>query len=188
MEIFTIKTPRTSVSGDLLEATSPTPPPPGNGRGFFRLQSSRLTHQNPHPTTSPNAKTSKWWKVAGWVTFTESGIEQIGELTIAAPDIGGRAASFIRYNRPKIAEGTVPGYVKFTNAGITSVEDLTITYPDNAGHKAGISGCDIRLPAEFLGPEYPMDDTFRQKKTGKDRRRQCPESRCQHRDLPPGFP
>ncbi|MEI7910651.1 MAG: hypothetical protein WCK77_13525 [Verrucomicrobiota bacterium] len=145
-------------------------------------------------------------KFAGWVDFSRSGVEKIGDLKISAPDKEGYAASFCECYALKTAEGCYPGYVDFSNSGIkrigtlhiTASEDgfaadffgcktlemaegtfpghvdfedsgiklvgkLAITAPNNDGIKANFLGCDVRLPAEFLGLEYEMEDALRQK-------------------------
>jgi hypothetical protein len=52
--------------------------------------------------------------------------------------------------------------VDFALSGVQQVRKLKITKPHRNGIKANFLCCDIRLPAEFLGPEYAMDDSTRQ--------------------------
>lgn len=149
-------------------------------------------------------------RFAGWVDFSRSGAEKIGDLKIGAPDKEGYAASFCECNALKIAEGTFPGYVDFSHSGINKIENLNITAsedgyaadffgcialeiaegtfpghvdfegsgikaigklaitaPNDDGIKANFLGCDIRLPSDFLGPEYEMEDHTRQKILGR---------------------
>ncbi len=97
----------------------------------------------------------------GLVCFSHSGITRIGKL-ITATDSEGNAAYFNECEHLKVAEGTFPGCVSFSESGIKSVGKLAITKPNHDGIKANFLGCDIRLPAEFLGDEYLMDNAVRQ--------------------------
>jgi len=99
---------------------------------------------------------------AGYVDFSESGVEKIGDLHITAPDKNGIAALFDDCENLKVAEGTFPGCVSFIESGITRVGELTITQPNTNGIKAYFRGCNVRLPVEFFGPEYEMDAATRQ--------------------------
>ena len=99
----------------------------------------------------------------GSVCFNESGITRIGELNITAPNEEGFAADFFRCKALEMAEGTFPGFVDFAMSGIKKVGKLAITKPNKNGFKANFLGCDIRLPVEFIGHEYVMSDSTRQK-------------------------
>jgi hypothetical protein len=57
--------------------------------------------------------------------------------------------------------------VNFSNSGIKKTRNLNITSGGHDGIKANFLGCDILLPAKFLGPEYQMDDLIRQKNQGR---------------------
>jgi len=94
----------------------------------------------------------------GYMDFSHSGIKRIGNLNITASE-DGFAADFYGCKTLEIAEGTFPGHVDFENSGIKIVGKLVITAPNNDGIKANFLGCDIRLPIEFLGSEYEMDDS-----------------------------
>jgi hypothetical protein len=99
---------------------------------------------------------------AGFVNFSESSIQKIGDLRITAPDQEGFAAYFNKCLNLKIAEGTFPGLVNFDGAGIKKVGNLKITKANDQGYKANFIDCDVRLSKDFLGPEYLMDDETRQ--------------------------
>ena len=102
-------------------------------------------------------------KFAGLVDFSHSGVEKIGSLEITAPNKRGEAACFWSCNALSIAEGTFPGCVWFSESGVKEIGKLTITQPNRNGIKANFFGCDIRLPVEFLGSEYEIDGSTRQK-------------------------
>jgi len=100
---------------------------------------------------------------AGNVDFSGSGVEEISGLYITAPDKCGNAASFEGCKNLKVAEGRFPGYVDFSDSGIKRIGNLEIE-PNKDGLKADFTGChDLRLPDKFLGPEYVMEETTRQK-------------------------
>ena len=102
----------------------------------------------------------------GYVDFSHSGIKRIGKLNITASE-DGYAADFFGCIALEIAEGTFPGHVDFEGSGIKTIGKLAITAPNDDGIKANFLGCDIRLPSDFLGPEYEMEDHTRQKILGR---------------------
>jgi hypothetical protein len=102
----------------------------------------------------------------GMVCFSYSGITRIGEL-ITAADSEGNAAYFNECERLKVADGAFPGCVSFCGSGVERVSKLVIAKANCDNIKANFLGCDIRLPAEFLGPEYVMDDSTRRKNLGR---------------------
>ena len=87
----------------------------------------------------------------------------VTDVSALTDDHDGDAACFDYCPNLKIAEGTFPGYVDFSNSGIKKTGELTITKPNDEGFKADFTGCDIRLPTEFLGSEFHVDDAVRQK-------------------------
>ena len=97
----------------------------------------------------------------GVVCFSHSGITQIRNLTTSA-DSESNAAYFNECKDLKVAEGTFPGCVSFSGSGVKKVRKLAITEANCDGTKANFCGCKVRLPAEFLGPEYEMDPSTRQ--------------------------
>jgi len=98
----------------------------------------------------------------GLVCFSHSNITRIASL-ITDADSEGNAAYFNGCKNLKVAEGAFPGCVSFNESGVEKVGKLTITNPNHDGIKATFFGCDIRLSAEYLGPEYEMNDSTRQK-------------------------
>jgi len=104
----------------------------------------------------------------GYVAFSGSGIEKIEGLKITKPDEDGCAAGFFDCTHLEVAEGTFPGRVDFARSGINRIsKGLAVTQANNHGVKADFTGCDVRLPKEFLGPEYAMEDPARQKNLGR---------------------
>jgi hypothetical protein len=103
----------------------------------------------------------------GYVEFNNSGIEKIGNLHIKAPDFEGRAANFSNCKGLKVAEGTFLGHVDFSGSGVNKTGKLAITRSKRKRIKADFTGCNVRLPKEFLGSEYEMDDEIRQKNLGR---------------------
>lgn len=114
--------------------------------GFCDMTQSNITHLSPllHFTgrnewgSTASFFKCKSLKVAegtfdGWVNFSESGIEKIGNLSITQPCDEGAAASFQQCKSLKIAEGTFPGFVDFGWSGIETIGDLCITKYDNDG-------------------------------------------------------
>jgi hypothetical protein len=97
----------------------------------------------------------------GLVCFSHSGITRIGNL-ITSADSEGNAAYFNECEDLEVAEGTFPGCVSFCGSGIKKVNKLAITKANCDGIKANFRGCKVRLPVEFLGPEYEMDASTRQ--------------------------
>lgn len=98
----------------------------------------------------------------GVVCFAHSSITRIRHL-ITSADSNGNAAYFNECKNLEVAEGAFPGCVSFSGSGIKKVRKLVITKANCDDIKANFRGCDVRLPAEFLGPEYEMDPTTRQK-------------------------
>lgn len=146
----------------------------GTFNGFVNFSESGVEKIGNLQITAPNKKGAasfsccKNLKVAegtfpGCVCFKESGITRIGELNITAPSAYGFAADFFCCKSLELAEGTFPGLVDFALSGIKKIGELTITQPHMNGIKAIFFGCDIRLPSVFLGPEYKMNDSTRQK-------------------------
>jgi hypothetical protein len=62
----------------------------------------------------------------------------------------------------KVAKGSFPGSVGFKKPGLEKTRNL-ITRGNQNGMNADFRRCNIRLGTEFLGHEYQMDDTARQK-------------------------
>jgi hypothetical protein len=142
--------------------------------GYCNMSDSKITHLSPllhfagKNTKGDAASFSccKSLKVAeghfkGVVCFSHSGITQIRNLTTSA-DSESNAAYFNECKDLKVAEGTFPGCVSFSGSGVKKVRKLAITEANCDGTKANFCGCKVRLPAEFLGPEYEMDPSTRQ--------------------------
>jgi hypothetical protein len=98
------------------------------------------------------------------VSFRHSGITKIGNLIIQSRNHWGDAANFDGCQSLEVAEGTFPGFVDFSASGINTVGNLVIVKPNIHGLKSDFSDCGyLRLKAEYLGPEFEMDDYARQK-------------------------
>lgn len=77
----------------------------------------------------------------GYVGFSASGIEEIGDLKVIQPDEDGHAASFWKCKNLKIAQGTFPGHVNFEHAGIEEIGNLKVTQTTTQGDAARFRQC-----------------------------------------------
>jgi hypothetical protein len=87
----------------------------------------------------------------GFVNFSASGVENIGNLQITAPNKKG-AASFACCKNLKVAEGSFPGCVCFKESGITRIGELNIAAPSGCGFAADFFCCKSLELAEGTFP------------------------------------
>lgn len=77
----------------------------------------------------------------GYVSFSKSGIEEIGDLVIVKTDKNGNACSFMGCERLKIAQGTYPGLVTFSESGIQQTKNLKVLNHNSEGVAIYLEKC-----------------------------------------------
>lgn len=75
----------------------------------------------------------------GFVDFSSSGVEKIGDITCGRNNLG-TCASFARCDCLKIAEGIFPGYVDFSTSSIEKIGEL-LCEKDVDGNSASFHRC-----------------------------------------------
>ena len=134
--------------------------------GYCNMSDSKITHLSPllHFTGGNRGGDTATFarchhlKVAegsfdGFVNFSESGVEIIGNLQITVTNNRG-AASFSRCKHLKVAEGTFPGCVCFKESGITRIGALNIAAPSECGFAADFFHCKALKMAEGTFPGF----------------------------------
>jgi hypothetical protein len=77
----------------------------------------------------------------GRVDFSYSGVNEIKNLVVSAPNKYGWAANFHGCENLKIATGTYSGFVDFALSGVEEIKDLVVSTPDLSGYAASFYGC-----------------------------------------------
>jgi hypothetical protein len=77
----------------------------------------------------------------GCVSFSNTKIEKIENLTVTKPDENGVSANFYGYQELRIATGKYPSFANFSDSGVQSIENLHIENPDIDGDFAAFYKC-----------------------------------------------
>lgn len=122
--------------------------------GYCNLKNSHITNLSPMLIFKGRSKDGwaacftacRRLKVAegvydGFVTFSESGIQRIGDLRIMRALPNGWAASFFSCEHLKSATGSFPGAVDFSESGVEVVESLHVTGSYTDGMAASFENC-----------------------------------------------
>jgi len=106
----------------------------------------------------------------GYVSFEESGIEKIENLTVKGVDKEGASANFALCENLKVATGNYKGAVSFEKSGITNIKDLIIENANIEGRKANFKDCTIKyVPKEYRTKEFLYEDKVIENSILKDK-------------------
>jgi len=95
----------------------------------------------------------------GYVSFEESGIEKIENLTVIETRTSPWGATgFAKCKNLKGATGNFEGFVDFESSGVETIKDLNIETSNRGGEKARFLNCPIKyVPKEYRGEEFILE-------------------------------